>query len=134
MDCQLLHQKCLQKISVIKTNTFVCFFVVFKTKRELECHNKLFFWKYQFLVFGTDNFWQNFWHNNWQSIFDIVERLITSVCLIIHSLCKVYKCENVFVLICRTGRTITKTRIIKQTLLFVWLVFKSGLRLRTYSR
>ena len=32
MDRQLLRQKVCQKISVIKTNTFV--FVVFKTKRE----------------------------------------------------------------------------------------------------
>ena len=37
MDCQSLHQKIHQKISVIKTNIFV-----FKTKRELECQNELF--------------------------------------------------------------------------------------------
>ena len=35
MDDQLLRQKVHQKISVIKTNTFI--FVVFKTKRELKC-------------------------------------------------------------------------------------------------
>ena len=41
MDRQLLRQKVCQKISVIKTNTFV--FVVFRTKRELKCQNELFF-------------------------------------------------------------------------------------------
>ena len=39
MDCQLLRQKVHQKISVMKTNSGV--FVVFKTKRELKCHNEL---------------------------------------------------------------------------------------------
>ena len=40
IDRQLLRQKVRQKISVIKTNTFV--FCVFKTKRESKCQNELF--------------------------------------------------------------------------------------------
>ena len=50
----------------------------------------------------------------------------TRVCLIIHAFCKVYKREIVFVLICRTGRTISgsqllqNTEIIKQTVVLLW--------------
>ena len=53
MDRQLFNQKIRQKISVIKINT--CVFVVFKTKRELKCQDKLFFWKHHFFVFITEN-------------------------------------------------------------------------------
>ena len=41
MNRQLLRQKVRQKISVIKTNTFV-FVVVFKTKHESKWQNQLF--------------------------------------------------------------------------------------------
>ena len=50
----------------------------------------------------------------------------TTVCLTIHAFCKVYECETVFVLICRTGRTISgsqllqNTEIIKQTVVLLW--------------
>ena len=51
---------------------------------------------------------------------------VTTVCLIIHVFCKAYEPEIVFVLICRTGRTISgsqllqNTEIIKQTVVLLW--------------
>ena len=43
----IITSKVSQKISVIKNmNTGIS--VVFKTKRELKCQNKQFFWKHQF--------------------------------------------------------------------------------------
>ena len=46
----IITSKVSQKISV---NTGVS--VVFKTKRELKCQNKLFFWKHQFFCF---HYWE----------------------------------------------------------------------------
>ena len=43
----------------------------------------------------------------------------TMVCLIIHAFCKVYKCEIVFILICRTGRTILGSQLVHDILLAV---------------
>ena len=67
-------QKVCQKISIMKTNTGV--FVVFKTKRELECQMN---WK-QSVVFITEIFWRTFWRtfwlDNWWSIFDVIKRLL----------------------------------------------------------
>ena len=54
----------------------------------------------------------------------------TTVCLIIHAFCKVYEREIAFVLICRTGRTISgsqllqNTWIIKQTVVLFWKNWK----------
>ena len=50
----------------------------------------------------------------------------TTVCLIIYTFCKVCEREIVFVLICRTGRTISGSQllqnmgIIKQTVVLLW--------------
>ena len=50
----------------------------------------------------------------------------TTVCLIIHTFCKVCKREIIFVLICRTTRTVSgslllqNTWIVKQTVVLLW--------------
>jgi hypothetical protein len=49
MDCQLLRQNFIKKFSSENINTGVS--VVFRTKRELICQNKLFFWKHHFFFF-----------------------------------------------------------------------------------
>ena len=49
MDCQLFCQKLVRNLSSENINTGV--FVVLKTKRELKCQNKQFFWKHKFFVF-----------------------------------------------------------------------------------
>ena len=48
MDRQLLRQKFIKILSNKNINTGVS--VVFKTKRELKCQNKLFFWKHHFFL------------------------------------------------------------------------------------
>ena len=63
-------------ISVMKTYVFV----VYRTKRELKCQNKLFFeieflWKHQSLCFHYWDYLMNVWRTNWQSIIDLVEKL-----------------------------------------------------------
>ena len=55
MDRQLLHQKLVKK-SQLNENINTGVSVVFKTKRELKCKNKPFFWKHQIYVFITENF------------------------------------------------------------------------------
>ena len=49
----LLCQKLVKNLSNENINTGVS--VVFKTKRELKCPNKLFFWKHQFFCF---HYWE----------------------------------------------------------------------------
>ena len=55
MDRQLLRQKVCQIISEMKTDP--CVLVVFKTKRELKCQNKLslFLWKDSVFAFISEN-------------------------------------------------------------------------------
>ena len=61
MDCQLLHQKVCQRISVIPENwNFSSRFVLKTTKTPV-------------FAFTTEILWRTFLRNKWQSIFDVVK-------------------------------------------------------------
>ena len=74
MNRQLLRQKVRQKISVIKTNTYL-FLLSSRQKVNKMPTWTIFVLSSQVFVLNTEIFWRTFWRNNWRSIIDVVERL-----------------------------------------------------------
>ena len=74
MNRQLLRQKVRQKISVIKTNTYL-FLLSSRQKVNKMPTWTIFVLSSQVFVLNTEIFWGTFWRKNWRSIIDVVERL-----------------------------------------------------------
>ena len=120
---------------------------------------EFFFWNFSADGLDNGQIWKKFENNHWIhitvlyftalcSVIDVFIFLVklnkyetdpyflqnfqsdTTVCLIIHMVCKGYKHEIVFVLIWRTGRTILgsqllqNTGIIKQTVVLLWKLWR----------